>query len=61
MEEFLLRPYKRLWTWAASRPSAPAQTGGYLIFTLAILATIPILIIVGGLMAIGSIFAAIMG
>jgi hypothetical protein len=57
--EYLLVPYKRLWTWASSRPSTAARVGSYSVFALAILATISILVFIGGLMALGAACSAI--
>jgi len=61
MEEFLLKPYSRLWSWAKARGTPAGRAGGFILFSLAILITIPILIIIGALMALGSLFAVIMG
>lgn len=57
VEQYLISPYRRLWKWSASRPSAAGRAAGFILFAMAVIATIPVLFLAGVIMVIGSAFS----
>ena len=57
MEQYLISPYKRLWKWSTTRPSAAGRAVGFMLLAIAVVATIPVLFVAGVIMVIGSAFS----